>query len=68
MDLRDRVFADDEALSVIDAAMSAEEIAGDAGYGCEGSGFGAEEFECHETAGYGGVGSSAKDSGEAHRG
>jgi len=38
------VFAGDKALGVIDAVMSSEEIAGEAGYGGEGSGFRSEEL------------------------
>ncbi len=55
-----------ESLGVVDAFVSAEEVAGDTGYGGEGSGFGTEEFEGHQAAGYGGVGGSCEDGGEAH--
>ncbi len=62
------MFSGGEALGVVDAVVSAEEVAGDAGYGGEGSGFGVEEFESHEAAGYGGVGGSCEDGCEAHGG
>ena len=68
MGLRDRVFADGEALGVIDAVVSAEKITGDAGYSSEGPDFGTEELERHQAAGYGGVGGSGEDCSEAHRG
>ena len=63
-----RVLSVGKALSSVDTVMAAEEVAGDAGYGGEGSGFGAEELEGHEAARNGGVGGSGEDGYEAHCG
>ena len=60
------MFSGGEALGSVDTVMAAEEVAGDAGYGGEGSGFGAEELKGHEAARNGGVGGSGEDGYEAH--
>src|SRR5260370_578490 len=56
------------ALRVVDGVGAGEEVAGDAGDGGEGSGFGAEELEGHEAGGDGGVGCAGEDGYEAHGG
>lgn len=63
---RGRVFAGAEALGAVDAVVSAEKVAGDAGDSGEGSGFWAEELDGHQAGGDGSVGGSGEDCCETH--